>query len=153
MLRRTRLTGCTRAPSHQEAATVQPPQLGATHNDWASGRSLLLIWGLPSVALVLSALFNGPYLIVVWPVLLTGMGAACLLNARRCGRTHCYVSGPFFLLLAVVALLYSVGVLPLGANGWWLLSAVLVGGGTLLIYAPDRLFGRYQVTPNDLSCP
>jgi len=46
------------------------------------------------------------------------MGVACLLNALRCGRTHCYVTGPFFLILAGVALLYRIGILPLGARGW-----------------------------------
>jgi hypothetical protein len=32
------------------------------------------------------------------------MGVACIVNALRCGRVHCYLTGPFFLLMAVIAL-------------------------------------------------
>jgi len=148
------VTGCAPANSGGVDTRVQSPvRLGAGCRDWASGRSLLLIWGLPGGALLLSAVFNAPYLIVAWPVFLTGMGVACLINARRCARTHCYVSGPFFLLLAVVGLLYGLGLLPLGTNGWRVLSAVLLVGAPLLIYAPDHLFGRYRITSNDVGCP
>ena len=48
--------------------------------------------------------------------LLTWMGAACLHNARGCGRLHCYLTWPYFLLLALISLLYGVGVVPLGAR-------------------------------------
>ena len=44
------------------------------------------------------------YLVIVWPGLLTFMGVTCLVNARHCGRIHCYFTGPFFLVLAGVAL-------------------------------------------------
>lgn len=145
------MTRCTRARSNPDAA--QSPQRPTARTDWASGRGLLLIWGLPAGVLVLSALFNAPYRSLVWPALLTAMGVACLLNARRCARTHCYISGPFFLSLAVVAGLNGVGLLPLGVNGWRLLSWILLVGGAALIYAPDRLLGRYRVTASDITCP
>jgi hypothetical protein len=51
---------------------------------------------------------------------------ACLLNARRCARTHCYLTGPFFLILAGIALLYDIGNLSLGATGWSTLFASFV---------------------------
>jgi hypothetical protein len=148
------LTGCR--PTHSDGVDSRvhsPNRFSAARRDWASGRSFLLVWGLPGGALLLSAVFNAPYLVVAWPVLLTGMGVACLLNAHRCARTHCYVSGPFFLLLAVAALLYGLGMLPLGANGWRAAVAVLLVGGTLLIYAPDHLFGRYRIASSDAGCP
>lgn len=84
------------------------------------------------------------YFAIVWPVVLTFMGVACWLNARRCGRVHCYVTGPFFLLLALVGLLYGLGVVPLGARGWSTLSIVLVVCGVVFIYVPEWLFGRYR---------
>ena len=110
-------------------------------SDWASGLRGCLIWGIPA-----AALFASPqrYLFVVWPVLLTFMGAACILNARRCGRVHCYVTGPFFLLLAVLSLLYGVGVLPLGAHGWSRLSALLLIGSAVSICVPECFVGRYR---------
>jgi hypothetical protein len=83
------MTRCTRAHSNPDAA--QSPRRPAARTDWASGGGLLLIWGLPAGVLVLSAFFNAPYPSLVWPVLLTAMGVACLLNARRCARTHCYI--------------------------------------------------------------
>jgi len=110
-------------------------------SDWAGGLRGCLIWGIPA-----AALFASPqrYLVIVWPVLLTFMGATCILNARRCGRVHCYVTGPFFLLLAVLSLLYGVGVLPLGAHGWSTLSALLVIGSVVLICVPEWFLGRYR---------
>ena len=40
---------------------------------------------------------------IAWPVAFTWMGIACVFNATRCGRMHCYFTGPFFLLLAAVS--------------------------------------------------
>ncbi len=74
------------------------------------------------------------------------MGVVCLINARRCGRVHCYVTGPFFLLLAVVALLHGLDVFPLGSNGWRAMLAALVIGGACLTYVPEWLFGRYRTS-------
>jgi hypothetical protein len=112
----------------------------------------MLIWVLPAATLLLGAFFTWHYLVVVWPTLLTGMGGACLLNARRCARTHCYVTGPFFLVLAIVGLLYGLGVLPLGVNGWRALSAALLIGGAILVYVPDRLFGHYRAVTSEQTC-
>src|SRR5262249_53094295 len=94
--------------------------------DWARGPRLLLVWGLPIVILAASRWIGERYLVVLWPTLLTWMGAACLLNARRCHRLHCYLTGPYFLLLALAALLYGLGVIPLGSRGWSVLSIALV---------------------------
>jgi len=38
------------------------------------------------------------------------MGGACLVNAVRCGRLHCYVTGPFFLLGAIGLVFYQANV-------------------------------------------
>lgn len=112
-------------------------------SDWARDRRFLLIWCLPIAALVISHQIGGLFRVIAWPMLLTWMGIACLLNARRCRRLHCYLTGPFFLLLAVLSLLYGVGALPLGAHGWSTLSLVLLVGGLFLFYVPEWLFGRY----------
>jgi hypothetical protein len=73
------------------------------------------------------------------------MGAACLPNARRCQRFHCYLTGPYFLVLALTSLLYGFGILPLGARGWSMLSVDLAVGGPCLVYVPEWSFGRYRV--------
>lgn len=71
------------------------------------------------------------------------MGAACLLNARRCGRTHCHFTGPFFLLVALAVLAHGFGLLPLGPHGWTWLGAVIVIGTALLWSGSEMLAGRY----------
>ena len=69
---------------------------------------------------------------------------ACrLVNALRCGRLHCYLTGPFFLVLAGVALLYGLGVLPLGSDPWGLLWTILAVGAVLAC-SSEWLFGRYR---------
>ncbi|MGH9642016.1 MAG: hypothetical protein ACRD3Q_06280 [Terriglobales bacterium] len=109
--------------------------------DWARGLRGWLTWGIPIVILVVSPV---RYLVIVWPAALTFMGAACLLNARRCGRIHCYATGPFFLLLAILGLLYGIGVMPLGARGWTRLSLALAIGSAVLLCVPEWVFGRYR---------
>jgi hypothetical protein len=116
----------------------------AGRHDWARGPRLLLIWCVPVALLLLSAAVGGPYLNVVWPALLTWMGAACLLNARRCGRLHCYLTGPYFLLLALTSLLHGSGTVTLGSRGWLILSVALIVGGPFLVYVPEWVFGRYR---------
>ena len=86
--------------------------------DLACGGFSILIWIVPTILLVAAAVVGGVYPVIAWPVLLIFMGGACLLNARRCGRLHCFITGPFFLLLAAIALLYGLGILPLGQHGW-----------------------------------
>jgi len=116
--------------------------------DLASGVRGCLTFGIPAAILLISPSIGTRYLVIVWPALLTFMGVACLLNARRCGRTHCYVTGPFFLILAGVALLNGIGILPLGARGWSTLSAAFAIGGALLCCVPEWLLGRYQNSSN-----
>ncbi len=50
--------------------------------------------------------------------------------------------------MAMIVALHGLGVLWLGPNGWWWLglTLVVVGGG-LLWYLPERLWGRYFKRP------
>lgn len=116
---------------------------GPEQRDLACGGTGLLLWIVPTVILAITAGFGGPYLVVIWPLLLTFMGVACLLNARRCGRLHCVITGPFFLVLAGVSLLYGLGIVPLGSHGWqWLVDALFIGG-CVLTCVPEWMFGKY----------
>jgi len=115
----------------------------ASQGDLFSGARGLLIWGLPIAVIVISARLGGHYPVFAWPPALGFMGAACLYNARRCGRLHCYLTGPFFLALALVSLLYGIGALDLGSHGWSWLSLVLLVGGVVLTCVPEWLFGKY----------
>jgi len=72
------------------------------------------------------------------------MGVACIMNALRCGRVHCYLTGPFFLLMALVALSYGLGILRLGKNGWNLLGLITLIGAIALWCLPEMFLGKYR---------
>ena len=79
----------------------------------------------------------------VWVAALVWMGSACLWNAHRCGRRHCYWSGPFFLVMILPVLAYGYGVVPLDIDGWkWL--GISIGVGAVLITAITERGGRYS---------
>lgn len=114
-------------------------------NDWASGiKVFLLVWGLPIGAMILSILLEPFARTVIWIAALAWMGGACLLNARRCGRTHCYYTGPFFLFMTIPVALHGFDVLSFGIEGWrWLGVAIGVGNGGIW-YLTEKLWGRYR---------
>ncbi|MFZ0761240.1 MAG: hypothetical protein WAM69_14930 [Candidatus Sulfotelmatobacter sp.] len=107
--------------------------------------SFALFW-LPALAIMASGYdrVSVGWRTGVWTVALTVMGAACIANAARCGRTHCYVTGPFFLLMALGSFLYGVGVIPLGENGWNLIGLAILFGAIALCCLPELLFGKYR---------
>ena len=108
-------------------------------------RVFLLYW-LPAIAIVVAgapAISNG-WRTIVWTVALATMAVACIVNALRCGRVHCYVTGPFFLLMALVALSYGLGILHLGWNGWNLLGLVTLIGAITLWFLPEMFLGKYR---------
>lgn len=80
----------------------------------------------------------------VWTSALAVMGVACVVNGLRCGRVHCYLMGPFFLLLAVITLLHGLRIVPLGDDGWSYLAVSTGAGSALLYYVPERIWGRYR---------
>ena len=108
-------------------------------------RVFMLYW-LPAIAIVVAgapAISNG-WRTVVWTAGLAIMGMACIVNALRCGRVHCYVTGAFFFLMALVALSYGLGSLHLGRNGWNLLGLIALIGAIALWWLPEMLLGKYR---------
>jgi hypothetical protein len=117
-------------------------------NDWvADVRSYIFAWGLPTVALVGTAFAPPSIRTPAWLISLVWMGTACLANARRCGRTHCYLTGPFFLVMAAAVLLHGVGLVPLGSRGWMWLGAVAALGTAVLWVLSEALLGRAPAAP------
>ncbi len=102
----------------------------------------LLLWGLPQLLFVVG-FFAGDWRTVLWSVSLTVLGIACLLNATRCGRLHCYLTGPFYLLGALAVAANARGLLPLGDYGWPWIGLTIIIGGNLLTYLPERMWGQY----------
>ena len=124
---------------------------GSESNSGAPERDLLrnktrafLLWCLPWFVFALG--FGQPPVLrtVLWTTSLAFIGVTCLINASRCGRVHCYLTGPFFILGAVASLGYGLGFLPLGPSGWKWIGAVTIIGGLALCCIPEFFFGRYR---------
>ena len=111
-------------------------------NSW----SWFLLFCLPAVAIFVTgnSRFGNSFRTVVWTTALAVLGSACWANATRCGRTHCYFTGPFFLVMAAVALLYGVGALPLGDHGWNRIGLTILVGAVALCCLPELILGKYR---------
>jgi hypothetical protein len=105
--------------------------------DWLrSPRTNLLAWWIPQVAILAGLFVPVTVRAALWIVVLFWMGTACLLNARRCGRTHCRYTGPYYLAMIAPVLVLASGLVTVNFNGW------LVLGGSFSLEA--RSFGGPQ---------
>jgi hypothetical protein len=87
---------------------------GKSRSDWAgNGIFLAGLWGLPAVAMLIASFLDPAPRAIIWPAALARMGAACMANARRCGRTHCRFTAPFYLLMAALVVAHAAGTLPI----------------------------------------
>jgi hypothetical protein len=106
--------------------------------------SALLWWCLPIAAGVFAAALRLPEreLASVWAMSFAWMAVGCLLNAHRCHRLHCYISGPVFLLGSGATALLALDVLHFGSNT---LSFVATGTFALALasFLPEFIWRRY----------
>src|SRR3984893_4192366 len=78
--------------------------------DWLrTPRNNLFAWWIPQAAIVAGLFVPVPARAATWVVALLWMGAACILNARRCGRTHCRYTGPYYLAMIAPVLVLGSG--------------------------------------------
>ena len=117
----------------------------------ANPRSAIAIFWVPAIAMIVvgSSRFSGEWRTFVWTIALAVMGIGCAVNAKRCGRIHCYITGPFFLALAFLTLLYGVGVAQLGRHGWNLVGLAAVIGAMTFCCLPEVIFGKYRRARGD----
>ena len=125
-----------------ESGTTTSKSRDILSNPW---RAFAVFW-LPAIAIVVAAgsEFSNYWRTIIWTVALGTMGIACTANALRCRRVHCYITGPFFLVMALVTLLYGLGVVPLGRNGWNLIGMIILIGAIVLCCLPEMFLGRYR---------
>jgi len=108
-------------------------------------RAFVLFW-LPAIAILIAGgswVSNG-WRTAVWGSALAVIGIACVVNALRCGRVHCYITGPFFLLMAIISLLYGLGLMALGHHGWNVIGVTTLVGAIVLCCIPEMVFGKYR---------
>ena len=119
--------------------------IDATTRDWLhSPRTGLIAWWVPHGAIVAGLLAPVPVRAVVWSVALAWMGVACILNARRCGRTHCRYTGPFYLAMIVPVVLFGAGSISVGLLGWLFLGVLILAGGKIIWWATERVWGKFS---------
>lgn len=104
---------------------------------------LVFWWGLPIlIGVSMSSLgLRLATAAFVWAGAFAWMGTGCLLNARRCARLHCFISGPVLWLGAIAAALVGGGIIP-GAHALNIvvsLTAVLA----LLSFVPEMIWRKY----------
>jgi hypothetical protein len=107
--------------------------------DWASTGKGLLIWGPPAVAFIAgdhwasarSWLWFAGFLVAA---------VGCIANAARCGRRHCYFTGPLFLLAAAYNGLAGFHVVPMNET----VFLEVVAGAAVLACLSEPVFGRYR---------
>jgi hypothetical protein len=111
----------------------------------AHNASFVILWGIPLLVIAVTAVAPVGVLVraAAWATSFAVAGVACLLNARRSGRVHCQLTGPFFLALSLITAVYGVSGEPFGAAGWWAIAVILVVGTPLLWILSERQRGRY----------
>ncbi len=110
----------------------------AVRNDLVLSRASWLLWGIPMALGAFAILwpFARPFLLTaafMWA------GFACVVNAKRCGRFHCHITGPLYLGLGLVSALIGLGVL----NIDWRWIGVVFALGTGIAYLPEFAGWQY----------
>ena len=117
------------------------PSNSCSKNDLISRKIGIVLWGLPTLFLVIGILRVEARLWLWTPALLV-MGAACVANVVRCKRLHCYFTGPLFLLGAAATMLRGLNIVALP---WSWIGYTLLGG-TLVAFVPEWIRGKYTGT-------
>jgi hypothetical protein len=112
--------------------------------DWVRRPSAFVLWwGLPILLGVCSGFLglSSVQAALLWTVLFAWMGTGCVLNALRCARLHCFISGPALLLGAIASALVALGVI----SGRHVLSEVIDVTVVLVALScvPEWLRGKY----------
>jgi hypothetical protein len=113
--------------------------------DWLrSPRTNLVAWWVPQATIVLALLLPVPVRAVIWTVALLWMGTACVLNARRCGRTHCRYTGPYYLAMIVPVLILASDIVSADFYGWLVLGVLILGGSKVIWWTTERAWGKFS---------
>jgi hypothetical protein len=113
--------------------------------DWLrSPRTNLLAWWIPQTAIVAGLFVPVPVRTVIWIVALAWMGTACILNARRCGRTHCRYTGPYYLAMIAPVLVLASDIVSVDFYGWPILAVLILAGSKVIWCATERAWGKFS---------
>lgn len=111
--------------------------------------TFFLLWGMPLLVLLFTSFLVDEVLKTwTWFAALVWMGAACFINASRCARRHCYYTGPFFIIMAIIVMLHGYEIIWFGANGWLFLGLTIAIGFFVLWFFPEYKHGQYKAPPD-----
>ena len=115
--------------------------------DWLSSpRTSALAWWIPKAVIVAALFIPAPARTGMWIVALIWMGTACILNSRRCGRTHCRYTGPYYLVMIAPVLVLASGVISAEFYAWLSLAVLILGGSMIIWWATERAWGKFMRT-------
>ena len=113
--------------------------------DWLrSPRASLLAWWIPQSAILAGLLVPVAVRSVIWIIALIWMGTACIVNARRCGRTHCRYTGPYYLVMIAPLLVLASGILSAGFYGWLGLGVLIFAGSKIIWWVTEWAWGKFS---------
>ncbi len=99
---------------------------------------------MPHAGLFVGLLVSLPLRIAVWSAALLWMALACILNARRCGRTHCRYTGPYYLLMIVPVLVLGLVMRSDDVLAWLVVGAAIVAGDKFIWWVTERAWGKFS---------
>jgi hypothetical protein len=117
----------------------------ASARDWLrSPRTSLFAWWVPKAAIIAGLFVPVPVRAATWIITLVWMGAACILNARRCGRTHCRYTGPYYLAMIVPVFLLTAGIGGAGFFAWLMLAVLILAGSKIIWWTTEHAWGKFS---------
>jgi hypothetical protein len=130
-------------PIQQGVGPCCTPISHQSSKDWlGSTRARLVAWVIPTALIVAGLLASAPLRMAIWGAALAWMGIACLLNARRSGRTHCRYTGPYYFLMIAPTL--TLGIVDASIYAWLVLAALILLGDKIIWWATERAWGTFS---------
>jgi hypothetical protein len=123
----------------------EQPVVNEAANDWVRRPGMGFVWWCIPLGVGVAGNYfaSSPRAIaLVWMVSFVWMGTGCLLNASRCHRLHCYISGPTFFLGAVALALLAGGIALLGAHSLNNIVSITLTVA-LLSFVPEVIWRKY----------
>jgi len=113
--------------------------------DWVGNtRANILAWWVPKGAIIAVLFAPIAARAAIWTIALVWMGTACILNARRCGRTHCRYTGPYYLAMIAPVILLASGLVTTNFYSWVALATLIVFGGWIIWWTTERAWGKFS---------
>ncbi|MBI1330937.1 MAG: hypothetical protein GC166_13660 [Alphaproteobacteria bacterium] len=117
----------------------------SVNRDLAGTCARMVAWWGPGVALILiTADLGWWWRVAGWSLGLAWFGGLCLVNAARCGRLHCYFTGPFYLTMSALVVAVGFHLVSFGQQSWNLIALATLLGWILFTTIPEWIWGRYR---------